>query len=56
MSEEFNVYCEKCGAEITTGLMAVFCPKKQECEFWPQDVESQKFILDLRADQREVTK
>lgn len=27
--------CTLCGAEITTGLMAVFCPRAEACEFWP---------------------
>jgi hypothetical protein len=29
--------CEKCGAPITTGLMALMCPGRQECEMWPKD-------------------
>jgi hypothetical protein len=29
--------CGKCGYEITTGLMAVFCPEGSACEFWPND-------------------
>lgn len=28
--------CDTCGAEITTGLMAVFCPR-QDCEFLPPE-------------------
>ena len=31
--------CDKCGAPITTGLMAVFCPAGKECEFWVPEVE-----------------
>jgi len=31
--------CELCGAEITTGLMAAFCPLKKECEFYVPGVE-----------------
>jgi hypothetical protein len=27
--------CEKCGLECTTGMMAAFCSKGRECEFWP---------------------
>ena len=30
-------HCDKCGAEITTGMMAAFCEKLEECEFWPAD-------------------
>ena len=38
--------CDKCGAEITTGLMAVFCPLAEECEFWvPEQAE---FLRELR--------
>jgi len=28
--------CEKCGAPITTGLMALLCPGRQECAMWPE--------------------
>jgi len=28
--------CDTCGAPITTGLMAVFCPRK-DCEFMPPE-------------------
>jgi len=38
--------CPKCGAPITTGLMAVFCPLKQECEFWEPDLD--EAILEFR--------
>jgi hypothetical protein len=31
--------CDKCGAEITTGFMALFCPKRKECEFWVPEIE-----------------
>lgn len=31
--------CDKCGAEITTGLMAAFCPKGKECEFYDPAVD-----------------
>lgn len=27
--------CNKCGLEITTGMMAALCPRALECEFWP---------------------
>jgi hypothetical protein len=38
--------CDKCGAEITTGLMAVFCPLAEQCEFWvPEQAE---FLHELR--------
>lgn len=31
--------CDKCGAPITTGLMAAFCPLGKECEFWVPGVD-----------------
>lgn len=40
--------CDKCGVEITTGMMAVFCPLGTECEFYPKDAEGQEFILNMR--------
>lgn len=27
--------CDKCGLEITTGMMAALCPYAMRCEFWP---------------------
>lgn len=41
--------CEQCGAEITTGLMAVFCPRREKCDFYPEDAESQDFLESLRG-------
>ena len=29
--------CDKCGAPITTGAMALICPLREECEFWPAE-------------------
>ncbi len=29
--------CEKCGAPIDTGLMALLCPGREECAMWPDD-------------------
>ena len=42
--------CETCGAEITTGLMAAFCPLAERCEFWTP--ESADVINELRASLR----
>lgn len=42
--------CDMCGAEITTGLMAVFCPRREKCEFYPEDADSQAFVAQLRGD------
>jgi hypothetical protein len=41
--------CETCGMEITTGLMAVFCPRNEKCQFWPEDKQSQDFIAFMRT-------
>lgn len=41
--------CDKCGAEITTGLMALYCPKGIECEFYPDDPESRAFLKSLQT-------
>lgn len=46
--------CDKCGAEITTGLMAVFCPQGVKCEFYPDDPESQAFLRQLQTSSDEV--
>ena len=31
--------CDTCGAEITTGLMAALCPRRERCEFWPHEAD-----------------
>lgn len=42
--------CDKCGAPITTGLMAIYCPHGRQCEFYvPEQAE---FIAELRANVR----
>ena len=41
-SVEQDYRCDKCGTEITTGAMAVFCPLGKECEFWVPGVEDFK--------------
>lgn len=38
--------CDKCGAEITTGLMAVYCPRGRDCEFWTPAVD--EFMAEFR--------
>jgi hypothetical protein len=43
--EQQSPCCDKCGAEITTGLMAAFCPKGKECEFWNPAVD--EFMADF---------
>lgn len=40
--------CDKCGVVMTTGLMAVFCPRAEQCVFWvPEQAE---FLHELRGD------
>ena len=36
--------CDRCGAPMTTGLMAAICPRREGCEFWPDDKDSQDFL------------
>ena len=40
--------CDKCGAPVTTGMMAAICPRAEKCAFWPADESSQEFIHALR--------
>lgn len=35
--------CEKCGAPLTTGAMALLCPGREECAFWPEEGISDEF-------------
>jgi hypothetical protein len=37
--------CDKCGKEITTGLMAAFCEQAKECEFYVPELDD--FMTDL---------
>jgi hypothetical protein len=37
--------CDKCGKEITTGLMAAFCEQGKECEFYVPELDD--FMADL---------
>lgn len=41
--------CYSCGAEITTGMMAVFCPRGRKCEFWCHEPELDEFLCELRG-------
>ena len=50
MTDDDTPRCDKCGMEITTGLMAVFCPFGKECEFYPEEPELQEFIDELRPE------
>lgn len=29
--------CDTCGAPVTTGAMALICPRREQCEFWNDD-------------------
>ena len=42
--------CEVCGAELTTALMAAFCPRREQCHFWPDDDQGREFIRLLRGE------
>lgn len=47
LTEDPDPRCDRCGAPITTGLMAAFCPHRERCEFWPEDEASQQFLDDM---------
>lgn len=40
--------CDKCGAPVCTGIMAMICPHAEQCEFWPEDPDSQEFVRQWR--------
>ena len=35
--------CDKCGAPITTGAMALICPNREQCFFYPEEGISEPF-------------
>jgi hypothetical protein len=45
--------CDTCGAPVETGMMAVFCPRAEKCEFWPEDEQSQELIREFRRQEAE---
>lgn len=45
--------CERCGVSVTTGMMAVFCPRAEQCEFWPDDEQSQELVREFRRQEAE---
>jgi len=45
--------CDTCGAPVTTGLMAVFCPRAEQCEFWPEDEQSQELLREFKRQESE---
>lgn len=53
--EDCDSRCDTCGAPITTGFMALLCPRAERCEFWPDDAAGQEFVRQLRADHSPVT-
>lgn len=49
VDEDDEPRCETCGVELTTAMMAVFCPRAEQCEFWPMgEPENEMFIRRLR--------
>lgn len=30
--------CDRCGAPVTTGVMALICPYEKRCEFWTDEI------------------
>lgn len=47
MTDHADPACDKCGAPITTGLIAAICPHREQCAYWPDDLESQQFLDSL---------
>lgn len=39
--------CEDCGAPITTGLMALLCPKRTACAMWPEGMADEGVICEM---------
>jgi len=39
--------CDKCGAPMTTAFMAVFCPQREQCAFFPAEPDLQEFIRSM---------
>lgn len=55
MDEEIPT-CDKCGAPIETGSMALLCPLRAECGLWPEGMDpagefAQRFPLDYTPEQ-----
>lgn len=48
--------CEKCSVPLTTALMAVYCARREQCHFWPDDEQGQEFIRLLRGDDFDLDK
>ncbi len=38
--------CDKCGAPVTTGLMAAFCPRFRDCEFYTPELDDFMNLLE----------
>jgi hypothetical protein len=41
--------CDRCGAPVTTGVMALICPYEKRCEFWCEEVET---LAEMMGDAR----
>lgn len=43
--------CDECGEELTTGMMALFCPRAEKCSMYlTLDEESQEWVREFRYD------
>ena len=42
--------CSQCGIELTTALVAVVCPRRDACAFWPDDEAGRDFVRMMRDD------
>ncbi len=47
LPEALEPRCDKCGAPLTTGFIAMFCPFKQECAFYVPGIEQFVFMPDF---------
>lgn len=48
--------CDKCGLEITTGFMVFFCPERERCEFWDDEMSdgAKETVRDMWKKQESV--
>ena len=44
-ADDNEPHCDKCGAPVTTGMMAMFCPAGKDCEFWVPATEDFKAMF-----------
>lgn len=48
LRQDEGPHCDTCGKEMCSALMAAFCPRHRECEFWPHDPDGDEFMQDMR--------